>query len=561
MYQEKLRPWIHPNRVCLILMISNATIDPLTVEIAWPHRGQTGWATILCKEVQGLLYFPQFTFIASMYEFLENDAAVVIEDGTSISDVDERNLNKVSTPPTASSVSGFYQAYPAKSIAFEPDRTSAGHLLSQEEKVTLQNHWRSTLNDDVEIIIAEYTLPSANAPLGISVETLSKIDRVGRQTNFRHRIVELQRDGVVGTQTELKPMDEVLEVSGVAVMGRDSTLLTVTLQKPRISGYLVCSRSPNATSDQKHGSSTPSEDKMSVNLEMSSAETTQSDTVPIELKPSIGRAETISSSGSKISELRRKFEASSQEMTSTPPNTLAEEKVEDVTIGQRTSTRPQESHAESLGSAAASSNSTNDSIEIVINKAKGELIGVTLGQKDDTSGGFTVTDIAPNGALRRTLNSVAVYRRVNLNVGDVVTELNGKHLRYATLFGVQSLLWSMFSLEGDVSLKFTSKLSTKPRLTLPTEAHVERPLDKIPILGTSASKLNLSSASSNSRLSSSGPFLLDIVPPAAETSAVYVPVSSMENTRVPPKSPERSNEVVSNNDNSLTQSTISNPNL
>lgn len=75
---------------------------------------------------------------------------------------------------------------------------------------------------------------------------------------------------------------------------------------------------------------------------------------------------------------------------------------------------------------------------------------MTLGQKDDTSGGFTVTDIAPNGALRRTLNSVAVYRRVNFSVGDVVIELNGKHLRHATLFGVQSLLWSMFSLEGNV---------------------------------------------------------------------------------------------------------------
>lgn len=95
-------------------------------------------------------------------------------------DVDERSLNKASTPPTASSVSGFYQAYPAKSIVFEPgiskcllpfqhhpichelrgyfpafllDGTSGSHLLNQEEKVSLQNHWRRTLNYDAEIIV------------------------------------------------------------------------------------------------------------------------------------------------------------------------------------------------------------------------------------------------------------------------------------------------------------------------------------------------------------------------------------------------------------------------
>lgn len=51
-------------------MISSAAIDPLTVEIVWPHQGQTGWVTNLCKEVQGLLRLPQFTVIPSLYEFL-----------------------------------------------------------------------------------------------------------------------------------------------------------------------------------------------------------------------------------------------------------------------------------------------------------------------------------------------------------------------------------------------------------------------------------------------------------------------------------------------------------
>lgn len=66
---------------------------------------------------------------------------------------------------------------------------------------------------------------------------------------------------------------------------------------------------------------------MSAILEISGAETTQNDTVPIKLEPGIERGETMLSSGSKISDLRRKFEAFSQEMTSTPPKVLVKAKV------------------------------------------------------------------------------------------------------------------------------------------------------------------------------------------------------------------------------------------
>lgn len=51
-----------------------------------------------------------------------------------------------------------------------------------------------------------------NVPLGISIETLATINSEGQQTDFRHRLVELREGGVIATQTELKPMDEVLEV-------------------------------------------------------------------------------------------------------------------------------------------------------------------------------------------------------------------------------------------------------------------------------------------------------------------------------------------------------------
>ena len=61
-----------------------------------------------------------------------------------------------------------------------------------------------------------------------------------------------------------------------------------------------------------------------------------------------------------------------------------------------------------------------------------------------------VTDIAPNGALNRTLNSVAAYRGVRVNTGDEVIEINGINVQRATLFGVQSILWGIFPREGKI---------------------------------------------------------------------------------------------------------------
>lgn len=80
------------------------------------------------------------------------------------------------------------------------------------------------------------------------------------------------------------------------------------------------------------------------------------------------------------------------------------------------------------------------------------FLGITLGASDEADGGFVVTDVTTNGALYRTLHSVSDYRDVRFGLGDVVTELNGKSLRGTTLFGVQSLLWDLFSVEGNVRL-------------------------------------------------------------------------------------------------------------
>ncbi len=60
--------------------------------------------------------------------------------------------------------------------------------------------------------MGEFAIPSPDIPLGISVETIANVDKFGRQTDFRHRLVEVREDGVIGTQTTLRPRDEVLEV-------------------------------------------------------------------------------------------------------------------------------------------------------------------------------------------------------------------------------------------------------------------------------------------------------------------------------------------------------------
>ncbi|VDD80737.1 unnamed protein product [Mesocestoides corti] len=363
--------------------------------------------------------------------------------------VDETVSNNASASSPSGVTNGFFQAYPAKSIVPEQNKQPASQAMDRQAMSMLQNEWLTTLNEDVTILIGEYNLPSANEPLGISVETLATVDRLGRQTDYRHRLVAVREDGVIGTQTSLRPMDELLEVNGTAVRGRDSAFLTRTLQETRRSGYLVCSRPVSHIPTPARPSSTFGVDKMSAIPEVTSEEFTHTETTSVELEPGIEKVEILSSSPERISDLRRKFEKGPHGSYQQPTNALEEKEESEET--QRT-TQQDDFGEESLSTSDVSFASPDDSIEIIISKRKGELLGVTLGPKDDAMGGFVITDISPSGALHRTMHSVEFYKGVKANVGDVVTEIKGHRLRKSTLFSVQSLLWSMFAYEGDIRL-------------------------------------------------------------------------------------------------------------
>ncbi|VUZ45079.1 unnamed protein product [Hymenolepis diminuta] len=360
----------------------------------------------------------------------------------------------------------YYHAYPAQSVSFKSEENSANLILSDEKRRLLINHWTNTLDDDIEIIIGEYKLPAENTPLGISVETVASVDNKGNQLDFRHRIVSLKEDGVIAKQTELKPEDEIIEVSGVVVMDKDSYFFTDTLREPRTSGYLVCSRPLHPNS---HKAPSSNSDKMAAIYGAPSEENTQNDSVSIEIESGIERGETVSTSDGKISDIRRKFETSLQEIPRESPKleTLPDKVVQPQNGRKMSDEIRRNSSYESHNSSGYSPNYPDGTVEIVVSKIRGELIGITLGASDEADGGFVVTDVTTNGALYRTLHSVPDYRDVRFSLGDVVTELNGKSLRGATLFGVQSLLWDLFSVEGNVSLKFKPKSASKFQIRYP----------------------------------------------------------------------------------------------
>nr|CDS31940.2 hypothetical protein HmN_000391800 [Hymenolepis microstoma] len=374
-----------------------------------------------------------------------------MEDAYINSDIDDDD-----DKPIQSSISNErYLAYPAQSASFKSEKNSSDQILSDEKRRLLINHWRSTLDDDSEIIIGEYQLPEENTPLGISVETVASVDMKGDQLDFRHRIVSLKEDGVIAKQTELQREDEILEVSGVVVMGKDSYYFTDTLRQPRTSGYLICSRPLHPKS---YKASSFNSDKMGTIYEALSGESTQIDSVSFE-----SHGETAFTPDSKISNIRQKLEVSPREFLLESPRleSLPDRVVVQPHSGRKMSGKRGNPCYKSPNSTDYLPNYADDSMEIVVSKSKGELIGITLGSRDEANCGFVVTDIATNGALYRTLHSVPKYRDVRFSPGDVITELNGKSLRDATLFGVQSLLWGLFSVEGYVSLKFKSKSTSR----------------------------------------------------------------------------------------------------
>ncbi|KAM7541770.1 hypothetical protein Aperf_G00000015390 [Anoplocephala perfoliata] len=326
--------------------------------------------------------------------------------------------------------SGYYQAYPAHSTVINAEKPPANQRLSDEKRNMLRTYWQNILKDDAEIVIGEFKLSSETVPLGMSVETLASVDVKGRQTDFRHRIVELKEGGIIATQTDLKPEDEILEVCGVVVMGKDSTFFTNILRESRNSGYLVCSRPLHSIPNKAFRMPNLNPDKTTA----PSTENTQSDVGSTEIESGIERGES-----------------SPQETVHESPRLVMQsEKVGQSQNGRRMSDEVKNFYDVRHGPSNNSLDLGEDSVEIFITKMEGELIGITLGPRDEDNGGFVVTDIASNGALQRTLNSVAAYRDLHFGIGDIVTEVNGEILRGATLFKVQSILWGLFPAEGKV---------------------------------------------------------------------------------------------------------------
>ncbi|VDN09715.1 unnamed protein product [Dibothriocephalus latus] len=89
--------------------------------------------------------------------------------------------------------------------------------LTPYQKSDLRRFWRSNFRDNVVIIVADYRLPPNKHSFGITVETVIEEDDRANIMEYRHYLVEVDEDGPLATQTDLRPRDELLEVTFTAV--------------------------------------------------------------------------------------------------------------------------------------------------------------------------------------------------------------------------------------------------------------------------------------------------------------------------------------------------------
>ena len=87
------------------------------------------------------------------------------------------------------------------------------------------------------------------------------------------------------------------------MVGKDGNFLTSTLQRPRTSGYLVCSRATDKATRHNHESLGTEKNKIFPIPEITRGESASADS-----ESGIVRSEAVISSGPRISSIRKNFE-------------------------------------------------------------------------------------------------------------------------------------------------------------------------------------------------------------------------------------------------------------
>uniref|UniRef100_A0A0X3NX12 Patj homolog n=1 Tax=Schistocephalus solidus TaxID=70667 RepID=A0A0X3NX12_SCHSO len=352
--------------------------------------------------------------------------------------------------------------------------------LTPYQRIDLRRFWRSTFRESVLIIVADYRLPPSNHSFGLTVETVIEEDERASIREYRHYLLEVYKDGPIGTQTDLRPRDELLEVNGVILYGKDSEMVRRTLTSASSSGYIVCARpqvggpfpaevTPFSIIEEENeeditvDASSPTNlfDTTDDTFDSTSTELSKAALAPRTAKPT---EETV------FSAVFAPGPAVPSQSDRTPssllvpiPAAASDVKTEVPAVSMPGTAVPTDKQSRVPSSPEHVAPPTKDELPdfyddeqpLIITKREAELLGLQLGPPVDKSWGFPITEIAPGGPLYRLINTPrSGFLAPNVQVGDEVVEVNGRRLKGLRIFTVRSILWDLVPFEGEVSLKY-----------------------------------------------------------------------------------------------------------
>ncbi|BHF69899.1 hypothetical protein SprV_0301294600 [Sparganum proliferum] len=395
-------------------------------------------------------------------------------------------------------IMGEFQACPGKSVDLLRTDGAEDPLiedlpLTPFQRADLRRFWRSTFRENVSVIVADYHLPPSNHSFGLTVETVIEEDEKANVREYRHYLLEVDEDGPVGTQTDLRPRDELLEINGVILYGKDSETVKTTLTSASANGYIVCAR------PQVGGPFAEITPFSVIEEEDEEEEEDATQDVSSPISHFDGTDEIFDANLAKLSstalssqtptptgETPEHDAAVPDQPARTPsPLVVLDVNTKEVPDGPKPATATDLSAAvsvpvdEQAGAASPSPEQPaspvkdelpevyDDELSLVITKRKAELLGIQLGPPVGQSWGFPITEITPGGPVARLINSPrSGVWPPDVQVGDEVVEVNGRRLKGLRMFSVRSILWDLVPFEGEVSLKY--RQTSLPERAVPT---------------------------------------------------------------------------------------------
>ncbi|XP_030852762.1 multiple PDZ domain protein-like [Strongylocentrotus purpuratus] len=115
--------------------------------------------------------------------------------------------------------------------------------LSPEEEIAIMALWQGLLGLEKDIVIAQLSKFHEGGSLGISLEGTVDIDENGQEIQPHHYIRSIQAEGPVGQNGLLASGDELLEVNGIRLLGKNHEAVVMILKDLPQHVRLVCARS------------------------------------------------------------------------------------------------------------------------------------------------------------------------------------------------------------------------------------------------------------------------------------------------------------------------------